>query len=130
MPMLRAIAAALFAVTMAAASPALADGSEEFHKGFTAAARSDHAEAARWFRLAAEQGRADAQHLLGVLYADGQGVPQDDVAAYMWFNLAAAQGIDEAAKNRDIMAGRLTAAAREAAQRLSRECLARGYKNC
>ena len=46
----------------------------------------------RWYRLAAEQGHAAAQYNLGVAYAEGEGVRQDDVQAHMWFNLAAAEG--------------------------------------
>ena len=34
------------------------------------------AEAVRWYRLAAEQGLASAQHNLGVMYDNGQGVPK------------------------------------------------------
>ena len=41
----------------------------------------DAAEAVRWFRLVAEQGDALAQFDLGVMYATGGGVPQDDAAA-------------------------------------------------
>ena len=40
----------------------------------------DAAEAVRWFRLAAEQGDALAQFDLGVMYATGGGVLQDDAA--------------------------------------------------
>ena len=43
-------------------------------------------------RIAARQGLARAQHNLGLMYANGEGVPQDDVLAYAWWNLAAAQG--------------------------------------
>ena len=41
----------------------------------------DDAEAVRWFRLAAEQGHAYAQYNLGRMYATGEGVPEDFVAA-------------------------------------------------
>ena len=51
------------------------------------------AAAVRWFRLAAEQGLAVAQHNLGSLYAKGRGVPQDDAKAAHWFRLAAEQGL-------------------------------------
>ena len=45
------------------------------------------------------------------MYGNGQGVAQDYVRAHMWFNLAIAQGITEnAAKNRDIMAEKMTPA--------------------
>ena len=40
----------------------------------------------------AEQGEADAQFLLGVMYFDGTGVPQDDKEAVKWYRKAAEQG--------------------------------------
>ena len=52
----------------------------------------DDVEAVRWFRLAADQGDADAQGNLGFMYADGRGVAQDDVEAVRWYRLAADQG--------------------------------------
>jgi len=35
----------------------------------------DDVEAAKWYRLAAEQGYAPAQANLGVMYRNGEGVP-------------------------------------------------------
>lgn len=52
----------------------------------------DYAEAARWYRLAAEQGHAVAQYGLGMMYSNGVGVPEDDVEAVRWYRLAAEQG--------------------------------------
>ena len=52
----------------------------------------DDAEAAYWYRLAADQGLAEAQFTLGVMYAEGRGVSQDDAEAVRWYRLAAAQG--------------------------------------
>ncbi len=49
----------------------------------------DGAEAAKWYRRAAEQGNALAQSNLGATYHNGEGVPQDYVLAHMWLNLAA-----------------------------------------
>jgi TPR repeat protein len=43
-------------------------------------------------RTCAEQGDPYAQAELGFMYAVGEGVPADDVFAYMWANLAAAKG--------------------------------------
>ena len=37
----------------------------------------DYEEAVRWFRKAADQGIAEAQYSLGVMYGEGQGVMQD-----------------------------------------------------
>ncbi|HHX2522660.1 TPA: tetratricopeptide repeat protein, partial [Neisseria subflava] len=41
---------------------------------------------------AAEQGNADAQVNLGLMYANGQGVRQDDAQAVQWYRQAAEQG--------------------------------------
>jgi hypothetical protein len=46
----------------------------------------------------AEQGHADAQYNLGAMYADGEGVPQDNVRAYAWWSVAATQGKEDAKK--------------------------------
>ncbi len=81
----------------------------------------DYAEAAKWFRKAAEQGSPPAQAGLGIMYNDGLGVPQDYVQAYMWLNLAAARGGGDYAKVRDIVAERMTPAQIAEAQRLARE---------
>ena len=48
----------------------------------------------RWYRLAADQGDAKAQYNLGVMYALGEGVPEDNLLAYMWANIAGANGED------------------------------------
>ncbi|WP_202816285.1 tetratricopeptide repeat protein [Immundisolibacter cernigliae] len=58
----------------------------------------DYVQAVKWYRLAAEQGRAAAQRTLGFMYDKGQGVPQDYVQAVKWYRLAAEQG-DAAAQN-------------------------------
>jgi len=54
--------------------------------------KRDHAEAARWYRKAAEQGDAGAQYNLGVMYKNGQGVKQDHAEAVRWLRKAAEQG--------------------------------------
>jgi uncharacterized protein len=82
---------------------------------------SDNAAAANWYRKAAEQGDARAQNNLGIMYNKGDGVPQDRVTAYMWLNLAATSGFDEALRNRDIIAKRMTPAQIGEAQKLARE---------
>ena len=43
-------------------------------------------------RRLAEQGDADAQFNLGVMYANGEGVLKDEAEAVRWFRLAADQG--------------------------------------
>jgi TPR repeat protein len=53
--------------------------------------------------------------------AGGHGAPQDYVRAYMWFNLAATSGNQEAAHNRDLLAGHMTSEQIAEAQRLEHE---------
>ncbi|MDP7667987.1 MAG: tetratricopeptide repeat protein [Rhodospirillales bacterium] len=77
----------------------------------------DYAEAAKWYRMAAEQGHAGAQFVLGSMYANGQGVPQDYVAAHMWFDLSAARGDEKALAVRDTVAGHMTPSEIAEAQR-------------
>jgi TPR repeat protein len=52
----------------------------------------DYAEAAIWFRKAAEQGDPFAQIDLGDLYISGDGVAKDDAQAVAWYRKAADQG--------------------------------------
>ena len=86
--------------------------------------------AVKWYRLAAQQGVADAQYNLGWMYSKGKGVPQDYVRAHMWFNIAASSGDKDASKNRDIVAKRMNSNQIETAQRLARECVRKKYKGC
>ncbi len=86
----------------------------------------DYAEAVKWYRKAAAQGMAKAQGNLGLMYVDGLGVPQDDVPAHMLFVLAASkfspgEDRDDAVKNRDIVAEKMTPAQIAEAQKLARE---------
>lgn len=52
-----------------------------------------NAMAARWFLKEAEEGNADAQNWVGLMYLDGfAGMPRDDVRAFGWFQKSSAQG--------------------------------------
>lgn len=70
----------------------------------------DLTEAAKWYGLAAEQGLVRAQANLGAYYFLGQGVAKDPVEAYKWLHLAAQKGDQEAAKNRGLVAQKLSVA--------------------
>jgi TPR repeat protein len=50
------------------------------------------AEAVKWYRLAADQGNAEAQLSLARMYETGRGVPQSDTDAATWYRRAADQG--------------------------------------
>jgi TPR repeat protein len=50
------------------------------------------AEAAKWYRKAADRGHADAQFKVALMYSMGKGVPQNDAEAANWCQKAADQG--------------------------------------
>ena len=76
-------------------APARAD----FKAGENAYHRGDYATALREWQPLAKQGDAVAQYHLGLLYANGQGVPKDDAQARQWYEKAAVQGHVEAQVN-------------------------------
>ena len=51
----------------------------------------DDAHAVEWLRMAAEQGRADAQYYLALRYAEGSGVPKTHSQVVHWLHMAAEQ---------------------------------------
>ncbi len=63
-----------------------------FEDAFTAHQQGDYATALRLWRTLADQGDANAQLNIGVLYVNGQGVLQDYVEALKWSRKAADQG--------------------------------------
>jgi S1-C subfamily serine protease len=75
----------------------------QYHLGFCYAnsqgVEKDYAEAAIWWRKAAEQGIASAQRDLGVCYTRGDGVIKDAVEAAKWYSRAASQGDAKAQAN-------------------------------
>ena len=90
----------------------------------------DDAEAARWLRLAADQGLAAAQQNLGLMYANGEGVLQDNVTAHMWFNIAGANGSEFGRDNREKIEWKMTPADISEAQKRARICMASNYTDC
>ncbi len=60
--------------------------------GMEAYDKGDYATALKEWRPLAEQGNAEAQYGLGVMYRDSRGVSQDYEQALRWYRLAAAQG--------------------------------------
>ena len=87
-------------------------------------------EAMKWHTLAAEQGDANAQTKLGLMYILGIGVFQDYAHAHMWLNLASATGHAVATENRDTLARKMTPQQIEKAQEMARACQARNFKGC
>ena len=64
----------------------------DFDDGVAAYERGDYETAFEEFLPYAEQGDAEAQRLLGVMYGNGVGVPVNYAEAVKWTRLAAEQG--------------------------------------
>ena len=76
-------------LTLLVGNPAF---SADWDKGYTAYESGDYATALREWTPLAKQGNAFAQYSLGLMYANGDGVPQDYKTAVEWYRLAAEQG--------------------------------------
>ncbi len=83
----RPLAAALLAGTIVASAIAgpLEDGMEAYQE-------KDYLKAIQIWRPLAQAGDASAQYRLGVMYAEGRGIPANDAEAALWFERAAQQG--------------------------------------
>lgn len=72
------------------------DAAVQFSLGLQCASSTgvaqDYAQAADWYRKAAEQNHALAQFNLGTMYANGQGVVRDNAQSMVWFGRAANLG--------------------------------------
>lgn len=59
-------------------------------------AEVDHVAAVKWWSMAAAQGNADAEFLLGMAYEAGKGVPKNSSVSRKWYGQAAAHGQPDA----------------------------------
>jgi hypothetical protein len=85
---MRLLISALTAL-MLLATPVVAGDLED---GLAAYQAGDYQKAFRLWKSLAEQGDAGVQFNLGVMYARGEGVPEDDAKAVHWYRKAAEQG--------------------------------------
>lgn len=78
---------------------------DQFDEGLAAYEAGNYQKALELFKAFAEQGDADAQVFLGIMYSKGQGVPKDYRKALKWYRKAAEQGHASAQYNLGIMYG-------------------------
>ena len=90
-------------------------------------------EGVSWYKMAAEDGNKVAMFQLGLIYANGWGVANDNVIAYMWYYIATKQ------KSKDFMglenfkdkvALLMTQQEVATARNFAEQCIASNYKNC
>ena len=83
--------------------PACAEPSEHAARDQLSREQVQSQDDAQTVRRAAEQEDAAAQSNLGIMYANGEGVPQDHAEAVQWYRLAADQGHASAQFNLGVM---------------------------
>ena len=88
----------VMAITMGI--PALA---QTWDESVAAYKHGDYNIALAGFKVMAEQGNAGAQYNLGLMFANGQGVPKDEQQAMVWYRQAADKGDADAQYNLGLM---------------------------
>src|SRR5947199_52462 len=63
-----------------------------FEDGYAAYTRGDYPTALQFFVPLAEAGNRDAEYSVGVMYANGRGLPQSFIEAAKWFRRSADKG--------------------------------------
>jgi len=79
-------------------------------------------------RAQAQQGNVGAQLDMGILYEYGFNFPDNKAPALAWYTLAAEQGNELAAKRRDVLKSRMTAAEIAEAEKLGKTLATRADK--
>ena len=98
--------------------------------GMAAYNRGDYVPAITVFRAMAEQGNAEAQSLLGVMYRRGQGVTRSSVRAFVWFSRAAARGNAKAKTELRKVSQSMTPEELAKAKEMAEACEASNYRSC
>lgn len=78
----------------------------------------------------AEKGIAKAQFNLGVMYYNGEGIPENVIRAYVWSSMAKASGYESAKTNLEIFKAEMTKEQIARAQELAAHCYESAYQNC
>ena len=102
----------------------------DWEAGVDALEKGDYETAYIEFITFAERGNVDAQYNLGLMYSSGEGVPEDNMSAYMWYNIASSLGDEVAEYNKGGVAEEMTSSQIAEAEERSQQCLNSNYKDC
>lgn len=91
----------------------------DYNAGTAAFNAGDYTRAFQEYRQSAQTGNSLAQYMLGRMYAEGRGVGEDKLAAYMWFDLSASNGNSRAIAARDSIAADMDENEIEQAQQMA-----------
>jgi hypothetical protein len=75
----------------------------------------------KWYTKAAQQGSANAQYRLGMMYYEGKGIPADYVEAYRWIVLAAMNDVPGTQDLIDTLRQKITPSQSEEARRRAKD---------
>jgi TPR repeat protein len=98
--------------------------------GMAAYNRGDYVPATHVFRVLADQGNAEAQMLLGLMYRKGQGVKLSRVSAFLWYSRAAARGNAKARTELREVSQHMTSEELAKANEMAKACEASSYRTC
>src|SRR4051794_2971029 len=124
----------LLSLTAAIACAAQSAMAGPLSDGAVAYAQGHYAEALQILRPLAEDGSPDAQMILGVMYQQGQGVPQSKLRAYVWFSQAmsifnpSSGDFSNASISRDELVKSMTKTEVGGAEEAARRCQVSHYK--
>ena len=118
---------ALITALIVALTPPLA--AQSYKAGSRAYMTGDYTTALKHMRPLAKQGHRKAQKTLGWMYANGRGVAQDDVMAFVWFTVAVENGDRTAWRNLASVENRLNEAQLKEARKLAKGCI-KNLKSC
>lgn len=99
----------------------------------------DDIEAAKWRKVAAQLGDGGSQVALGRDYAEGRGVPQDNVRAYMWLSAGLKQVEtgpwkswypQQIAQDRNTLVAKMSPSELAKANALTERCVTKNFKMC
>ena len=93
---------------------------------FQSAAASEFDE----MKALADKGIAYAQFNLGIMYANGEGVPENSIRAYVWWSMGKTQGNAMAAGNIDKLKSDMTPQQIADGQAIATKCYESNYKDC
>ena len=102
----------------------------DFTDGLAAFKAENYETAKPLLTKAADQGSADAQFILGLMYNNGLGVPKDYKKAYMWISLAINDETEGGEEVIDRVKENLSFEDLLEAQDMARRCRNSGYKDC
>ena len=114
------------ALLVALAQPLAA---QSYKAGSRAYMTGDYTTALKYMRPLAKQGHRKAQKTLGWMYANGRGVAQDVVMAFVWFTVAVENGDRTAWRNLASIENRLNEAQLKEARKLAKSCI-KNLKSC